>query len=342
MMRQSLAGGILLLAACDERTRPLPSSGGGQDEVLVVMSKGHWDSPTGAAVRAILEQPILGLPQPERMFRVAQCQPKDFSSLLAVHHSVLYCDIGADTSAFEARRDVHARGQLLLRLAYPNAEAWLEGWKEESHDAVRALELHQRARIAGRLRKERDGALVGQLKSRFALTLDVPAGYQVRQLNDRFAWLQRDRIVSGTGLEHHVIEGVLIHAHAYFSDSTWSVPFLVDQRDSVTKAFVPGSAPGSYMVVQRAFEEMNLMPIGNAVQLDGRFAYSMHGLFGMHGAKMGGPFVSLSTLDPSGSRVITVEGFVYAPQFDKRAYVREIEALLYSLRFEAAEHSGAQ
>lgn len=342
MMRALLAALTIVLIGCDERTRPLPNSGGGQDEVLVVMAKGHWEGPPGAAVRAILEQPIQGMPQPERMYRVAQCQPKDFSSLLAVHHSVLYCDIGADSAAFEARRDVHARGQLLLRLAARNAEAWLDAWNEQSLDATRSLEAHQRTRIAGRLRKERDEALAGQLKSRIGVSLDIPTGYHLRKLDDGFAWMQRDRVVSGSGLEHHVIEGILVHAHPYFSDSTWSVPFLVDQRDSVTKVGVPGSEPGSYMIVQRSFEHMNLMPFGNAVKLDGRFAYAMHGLYGMHGAKMGGPFVSLSTVDPSGRRVVTVEGFVYAPQFDKRAYVRELEALLYSLRFDEGLAAGAQ
>lgn len=324
---------LLLLVACDERSRRLPNSGGGQEELLVVMDKGHWEGPPGAAVRAILEQPMVGLPQQERMFRVAQCQPKDFSSLLAVHHSVLYCDIGADSVVFESRRDVHARPQLLIRVGARNAESWIERWQEGALDAVKAFGLHQRERTAKRLRRERDDAMCAQLTDRLGITFDVPLGYRVRELAEDFAWLQRDRIMTGSGLEHNVIEGVLVHIHPYASDSTWSVPFLVQQRDSVTRASVPGPSPGSYMMVQRAFEDLDLMPTGGAVELQGRFAYLMRGLYGMHGAKMGGPFISLSTLDPEGKRVITVEGFVYAPQFDKRQYVRELEALLFSLRF---------
>jgi hypothetical protein len=55
----------------------------------------------------------------------------------------------------------------------------------------------------------------------------------------------------------------------------------------------------------------------------------------MHGAKMGGPFVSLSCVDGTGTRLVTVEGFVYAPQFDKREYMRELEALVFSMRMDA-------
>jgi hypothetical protein len=47
---------------------------------------------------------------------------------------------------------------------------------------------------------------------------------------------------------------------------------------------------------------------------------------------MGGPFVSLSTVDEERRELITVEGFVYAPQFNKRDYLRELEAIVFSLR----------
>ena len=59
----------------------------------------------------------------------------------------------------------------------------------------------------------------------------------------------------------------------------------------------------------------------------------------MQGAKMGGPFVSLSTVDEERKELITVEGFVYAPQFNKRDYLRELEAILFSLRIGAKASS---
>lgn len=327
----------LFAISCDERAKRLPDSAGGQDEILVVMSKGHWESAPGAAVRAILEQPMQGLPQPERLFRVAQCQPQDFASLLAVHHSVLFADIGADSAAVAMKRDVHSRGQLLISVAAKDGESWVHAWQAHADAAVRAFEEHQRARTGERLRRERDAAIILQVKSRLGVEMDIPGGYHVMRLDTSFAWLERDRIMSGSGLEHNVIEGLLIHIHPYVSDSTWTVPYLVDQRDAVTQTGVPGPSEGSYMIVQRGFEQMNLMPTGRATRLNDRFAFFMRGLYGMHGAKMGGPFVSLSTLDESESRVITVEGFAYAPQFDKRAYVRELEAILFSLRITGSE-----
>jgi hypothetical protein len=247
---------------------------------------------------------------------------------------VLFADIGGKGEGLRWRKDLHARGQLVAEVSAPDPVSWMRILNEGGPEILQAFEGHQRARTTQRLVRERDNALVNTLQARYGIRLNIPGGYRIVKETDHFLWLQRDRLMSGSGLEHNVIEGVLVHMHPYSSDSTWNAPYLVELRDSVTRAYVNGPDPGSYMMVQRAFDDIDLMPGGYATDLNGEFAFVMHGLFGMHGAKMGGPFVSLSTLDPSGIRIVTVEGFVYAPQFDKRSYMRELEALVFSLRFD--------
>ena len=58
----------------------------------------------------------------------------------------------------------------------------------------------------------------------------------------------------------------------------------------------------------------------------------MRGLWRVQGDMMGGPFVSLTRLDEQNNRVIVAEGFVYAPETEKRNFIRRIEAALYTLR----------
>jgi len=330
-----------LVVACTDAPKRKPLAVGGESEVLVVMSKGHWEGEPGAAVRQVLEQYMEHMPQPEKRFKVAQCAPEYFASLLEGHHSVLLATISGkvDSVAVISRRDVHASGQLLIQVAAFDPETWIRMMQREGGPIAEAFEAHQRQRTLARMAREQDKALVSSIEAAHRITLAVPGGYRVMKQESHFTWLQRDRIVSGSGLDHNVIEGLLIHRHPYTSDSTFTVPYLVALRDSVTRAFVEGPDPGSYMIVQRAFEHLDLMPSGQASQLDGRFAYLMHGLYGMQGAKMGGPFVSLSTVDEDRNELITVEGFVYAPQFNKRDYLRELEAIVFSLRFGAKASS---
>lgn len=325
-----------LLVACGPGQKTLPAAGGAQGEVLVVMANGHWEGEPGAALRSILEQAVDGLPQREPRFSIAQVPPEGFGQLLSVHHSVVLALVGqeADSTAISYIRNRHARGQVLVQLAAKDPVEWIGLVQRNGDDIFRTLEDQQRTIVMQRLVKERDKALVAAVQEAHQVSMDIPGGYRMVKQAPGFSWLQRDRIMSGSGLEHNVIEGLLIHTHPYSQESAFTVDYLIDQRDSVTRAHVDGPNPGTYMVVQRSFEDLDLRPVGRALQLDGRYNYYMQGLFGMHGAKMGGPFVSLTTIDEARGRVITVEGFTYAPQFNKREYIREQEGILFSLRID--------
>ena len=52
----------------------------------------------------------------------------------------------------------------------------------------------------------------------------------------------------------------------------------------------------------------------------------------MQNALMGGPFMSISFYDEPNKRIVTLDGFVYAPYFRKMEYLREVEAILYSYK----------
>lgn len=324
---------VLSLIACDRKDAPLPASAGAQGEVLVVMGKGHWEGEPGATVRSILEQAIPGMPQREGRFKVAQTTPENFGSLLSVHHCVLLCliDPSADTVAVRILRDRYAKGQVVVHISAHDPVTWMRLFQRNALEVVELVEVHQRDRIAQRLRKERDPALRSSLSAQLGVSIDVPGGFHVMEQDGRFAWLERDRIVTSGGLDHNVVEGLLIYRQPYESDSTFTVPYLTDLRDAVTRRNVDGPNEGSYMIVQRGFEGMDLMPNGRSVTHRDGYAYEMRGLFGMYGAKMGGPFVNLTVVDEDRKELVTVDGFVYAPQFEKREYLRELEAIVFSM-----------
>jgi hypothetical protein len=50
--------------------------------------------------------------------------------------------------------------------------------------------------------------------------------------------------------------------------------------------------------------------------------------------RMGGPFVTYSMLSPDGSTVVDVTGYVFAPRFDKRDYLMQVEGICNSVKWE--------
>ena len=81
------------------------------------------------------------------------------------------------------------------------------------------------------------------------------------------------------------------------------------------------------MTTEKQFEQTQ-----NVLKHNGNYASEMRGLWKLEGDFMGGPYVSLSELDAANQRIITAYAFVYAPSKDKRNFIRQMEAMIYSLK----------
>jgi len=70
---------------------------------------------------------------------------------------------------------------------------------------------------------------------------------------------------------------------------------------------------------------------------NGEYIVEIAGLWRVVNDKMGGPFVSISRLNPSKTKIITIEGYVYAPNFRKGDFIRELKAMIYSLKWDYSQ-----
>ena len=53
----------------------------------------------------------------------------------------------------------------------------------------------------------------------------------------------------------------------------------------------------------------------------------------MEGDFMGGPFLNYIIKDEKNNRMLFVDAFVYAPKYNKREYLRKMEAMVSTLKF---------
>ena len=63
------------------------------------------------------------------------------------------------------------------------------------------------------------------------------------------------------------------------------------------------------------------------------YAVETRGMWNVVGDFMGGPFVSYSIVDPTSSKIVTAEGWIFYPNKEKRDLLRQQESILYSLKF---------
>jgi hypothetical protein len=91
---------------------------------------------------------------------------------------------------------------------------------------------------------------------------------------------------------------------------------------------LPGPNDGSYVTTDYEY----VPPMITETGVDEQYAKILRGLWRMENNFMGGPYVSLITTHPTKDKLIYIEGFVFAPQFDKLEYLRELEAIIKSLK----------
>lgn len=90
---------------------------------------------------------------------------------------------------------------------------------------------------------------------------------------------------------------------------------------------VKGPDGGSFMVIEQK------VPVScRSFRRGGTDYIEMRGLWTLEGGYMGGPFISYAFIDSATTRAVVVTGFVYAPKEDKRELLRQVEALMYTVK----------
>lgn len=330
----SLLAAGMMLAACNSGPVVTRATGFAY-EAVVVMEKDYWDGPAGEAVNGQLEAPVAGLPQAEPSIKVSYSQPKDFNGLLKYVRNILIVDIDPDIYtkvSLSEEKDCWASGQLVLTLKAPSPELIADYTRQYPGRLTEIFVKEEMSRAVRQLEKTYSSTVMGVLKKNHRLALNVPEEIVYYKDTADFFWATNN---ASTGRMD-----VVVYTFPYTDPETFTAGYLVAMRDSMLKANLPGSFPGSYMATETKYLDVDYSPI----ELEGKYCGVMRGLWKMVGDMMGGPFVSHTRLDEKNQRVVVAEGFVYAPETDKRNYIRRIEAALFTLRlpgeYDAPEDDG--
>ena len=103
---------------------------------------------------------------------------------------------------------------------------------------------------------------------------------------------------------------------------------LIQKRNEVVKENVPATSEGSYMITNPT-----IIPGFREVTYNGIKRAEVRSLWDTYGDFMGGPFVSQAFRSKDGENIIVAEGFVYAPKYNKRNYLRQVESIICSFEW---------
>ena len=306
----ALVFAVLALAGCrnDKKGTLLPNVSGKAGEVLVTIEREQWEGNLGVAIRDVLAADTPYLAQREPLFALSNVPPGAFINPQNQMEGVVY------------KSNVWAQPQAVVQI---NAHDEDEALSLFEHDCVIISEYFEQAerdRVIANAKLYEERVLQDPVAAVTGGILHFPSGYRCRKVTDDFVWIADEK--------QYTNQTVLVYKYPVSGEDVFSLQSIISKRNEIMQANVPGMFDGSYMTTSSAQE-----PVCRSLSYKGRAFMETRGFWEVHGDFMGGPFVSHSFYSLDGKDIIVLEAFVYAPRYDKRQYLRQVESLLYSFEW---------
>ena len=332
MKRISLIVAVLfsltsLYSCVDDKEKEIKKarSVGGTSEILMVTQNDEqWNGQMGQAVRDFFEEEQYGLPQPEKNFKVSHINLDALNDMFKKHRNLIIAKIDKDIKnpLVETQRNWMSEPQFVIRITAASPESWVRTFDTQKDGLKLLFDDNERKRFQDFFRPSTDPKIVAQLKNKFGISMNIPEGYGIGANGDNFMWL----------LQRHDDKDMsfLIYELPYKDTADLNPKNIIAVRDSIVKKYISGPLDGTYMTTDKEF----IKPVSKSLpKFPAGYAVETRGLWNLVGDFMAGPFVSYSIVDPTNSKIITAEGWVYYPNKDKRDLLRQQESILYTLKF---------
>ena len=287
--------------------------------MILAIDTGYWSKAAMKEIYAVIQQPQPAINQIEPMFDVIRCSNADYKASFMRHRNIVQFDYNPDYAGntFEIQRDPVTKPQIHVKIRGNNQDSCLALFLAHQDEIVQAMYDNDIARLQNAHRKLNNPVIEKKIKEKFGISMTVPEGYFVGREEDDFLWLcfrtpKNDRFV-------------MIYTSPKYELTTENI---VAERDRITKAYIQGAVAGAYPLVA----DIEGFPMAQELQIRYHKGVELRGLWETVRDKMGGPFYSFTQVSPDSTSCITVDGFVYAPQEQKRDYLREVEAIVKSIQ----------
>lgn len=322
----SVALTILALVSCSEEKRKkalLPNISGKAGEVVVVIDKGFWEGAVGNVLRDTLACDCPYLPQREPLYTLVNVIPSGFTNVFQLHRNIIIVNISSTVTepGVVFRNDVWAAPQCVISINAIDSDSAVMLIKENGTKIAAMLEQAERDRVIRNAKKYEELKLAPVVTEMVGGSPHFPSGYQLKKKTKDFIWITYDT--------QFTQQSILIYKYPVKEGVEMMDPEnLLAANAEALKENVPGMFENTYMTISPA-----IRPSVRYMRYKGQDFAEIRGLWEVHNDFMGGPFVAHAFYSPDGKDIIVLEAFVYAPKYDKRHYLRQVESVLYSFEW---------
>lgn len=312
----------LMLAGCGDSGIQLKQNVSGKaGEIVIVTNKVNWTAESGTLLRDILASDYPLLPQTEPAFTLINIPENAFSSIFQIHRNIIILKI--DDVFKEAKmvvqEDIWSAPQTVITITAPDDKSATELIENKREIIFNTFEQAERNRIIRNSKRYEERQLRTTVTDVFGGSPYFPTGYSLKKRTDNFMWISYETTYTN--------QGIFIYKIPVRDTATMSLEGLIAARNEILERNVQGMIEGSYMTTGMVKDKE---PQLKWIKYKNRNFGELRGLWEVQDDYMGGPFVEHAFYDKTGENIIVLEGFVYAPRYDKRNYLRQVESIIYS------------
>jgi len=303
-------------------------------DLLVVLDKRYWDGPIDELLNEQFGDYIFTTPMPwDQEFDIKKIDPNGFNGMTNTDNTIMFFSINKESKSGHSSyvppiKDRYAKNQIIFDVPSMTEENVLLYLERYADTIKKTIESEYLLKLTSRLKNNDE--INELLKQNHQLSLLTPTGMKLIKSSSAFTMLEKIKIKKDDNGDHEIQKRIFIYSYPYNDEALFTQEKQINLRDSICKKYVKGRLENSYMTTAKD----KYRPIESTVQIhNSNYSLETRGSWRVINDRMGGAFISVAIHDQSKNRIVTIEGNVYAPNFSKREFIREMEAIVYSYQF---------
>lgn len=327
------------IKSCVLETDPYkPAITGKGGYVALLIPKTMHQGPLAQVVKDSMQHFLYWLPQYEQRFDINIFDADKVQRGAELSRNIITFKVSdEEESGVEvAKESPFAAGQLYIVVRGKNEAELVQVFKSNWGTIMETINRKEYARYKGELESDVSGAIKNELQRLMGVSISLPGkNSKVKEKSRDFVWVKRDHKAGKSGSTYIIQEGIFIYHQPYTDTTQFAVENLMKYRDEVLKKNVPGPT-AKIPTYMRTTPDSLFKPNARTLNYNGMYAVEVRGQWGVTDSlgayyPLGGPFISLSVYDEKYKRIVTAEGYLNAPEFTVREYVRRLEVYIKTL-----------
>lgn len=325
---------VAALSGCKEDEKEnsmLRKVSGRPGEVIIISTKAQWEGEVGKALRGAFEKPVYGMPQEEPLFTLIRTNESDFERIFQTFRNVVWVDIDTNRmSVGEVKyyKSPWAKGQLVAKISASSRDELIDVFNQNANAIINKINLKEFNRLHAQFKARSNKAAIKKAE-KFGTKIAIPKSGVIATQDTNHLWVRIEREKLKGGYQHQISQGLLIVKIPYTNQELFNDSIMLKMRDAKLKKYIPGPSDGSFMTTEYRYQA----PLISEIDYGGKYAKQIRGLWRVENDFMGGPMVTYYVLNEKEQMIYLICGYAFAPQFDKREYLREIDAIARTVVF---------